>query len=248
MIKNSDWIILNSIIYKMYSTDNLSEMQSNLLAQLKELIDFDSAAFFLSSADNPHQLTKPVGYNYPEDQLNEYIRNQKRFDYSEGIVFTDKNMVYRSSDLVPEKIRTSTEYYKKIYIKNNWHYSLHLNISYNDIFLGTISFFRKKGKEDFTYDDMFVLETIKDHLALCLYRGQNNTISPLSIKECAEKYGLSRREMCVLKRLVTEKTAQEISEELVITTNTLRKHISNIYKKMGISSRIQLFDKITNQQ
>lgn len=248
MINNSIWIVLNSLVYKIYSTDNLYEMRNTFLAQLKEIIDFDSAAFILSSTNDYHKLVDSVTYNYPRKEIEYYLNNQKSLDYSEGLMFSGKSMVYRSSDLVTEKARVAAEYYKQIYEKNNWHYSLHLNIIYKDIFLGTISLFRQKGKDDFTYENTFVLDVLKDHLALSLYKKRNTTVhfSSHNINECGQKYGLSRREICVLKRLVTEKTVQEISEELVITTNTLRKHISSIYKKMGISSRIQLFDKINN--
>lgn len=248
MINNSIWMVLNSLVYKIYSTDNLQEMRSIFLVQLKDIIDFDSATFILSSSNDSHKLVDSVTYNYPETEVEFYLNNQKDLDYSEGIMFSGKSMVYRASDLITEKARVATEYYKQIYAKNNWHYSLHLNIIYNDIFLGTISLFRQKGKDDFTYENTFILDALKDHLALCIYKRRNTTMhfSPQDIRDCGQKYGLSRREICVLKRLVTEKTVQDISEELVITTNTLRKHISSIYKKMGISSRIQLFDKITS--
>ncbi len=248
MINNSIWIVLNSLVYKIYSIDNLYEMRNIFLVQLKEIIDFDSGTFILSSSSDTHKLVDYVTYNYPETEIEFYINNQKDLDYSEGIMFSGKSMVYRASDLISEKVRVATEYYKQIYAKNNWHYSLHLNIIYKDIFLGTISLFRQKGKDDFTYENTFVLDVLKDHLALCLYKKRNKAVhfSSQDIRDCGQKYGLSRREICVLKRLVTEKTVQDISEELVITTNTLRKHISSIYKKMGISSRIQLFDKINN--
>lgn len=35
-----------------------------------------------------------------------------------------------------------------------------------------------------------------------------------------------------------------ICEELTISTNTLKKHILNIYRKLGIRNRVQLFKMI----
>lgn len=247
MIKNSDWIIMNSIIYRIYSTKNSNEMRFNLLSQLKDLFDYDSASFFMASQKHQRTLENPVGYHYPEEQLTEYIINQDELDYSEGITFTGENIVYRSSDLLPDKSRTALEYYRKIYYPNNWHFSIHINLSYNKKFIGTLSFFRKNGKEDFDYDTIYILDIIKEHLALRLYNENIEDVSfSVAIKQCAQNYNLSRREICVLKRLVTDKTIIEIADELVITINTLRKHISSIYKKMGISSRIQLFEKVSN--
>jgi len=36
----------------------------------------------------------------------------------------------------------------------------------------------------------------------------------------------------------------EISEKLVISVNTLKKHVLNIYRKLGIRNRIQMFKMI----
>ena len=35
-----------------------------------------------------------------------------------------------------------------------------------------------------------------------------------------------------------------ICDELVITPNTLKKHILNIYRKLGIKNRVQLFKMV----
>ena len=35
-----------------------------------------------------------------------------------------------------------------------------------------------------------------------------------------------------------------IADELVITPNTLKKHILNIYRKLGIKNRVQLFKMV----
>jgi NarL family two-component system response regulator LiaR len=50
---------------------------------------------------------------------------------------------------------------------------------------------------------------------------------------------LSVAEMNVFKELAAGKTNQEIADELFISVNTVKKHITNIYKKLSISSRKQ---------
>ena len=41
---------------------------------------------------------------------------------------------------------------------------------------------------------------------------------------------------------------RQISETLVITENTVKKHILNIYRKLGVRSRVQLFKKIQGME
>lgn len=53
--------------------------------------------------------------------------------------------------------------------------------------------------------------------------------------------GISTREGEIIELLVEGKTNSEIAATLYISTNTVKTHIKNIYSKLEISSRIQLF-------
>ena len=50
-LDTNDWILLNSIIYKIYTMSNIDEMREQFLEQMKMLIDYDSADFLLASPD-----------------------------------------------------------------------------------------------------------------------------------------------------------------------------------------------------
>jgi len=53
---------------------------------------------------------------------------------------------------------------------------------------------------------------------------------------------LSERELTVLKYLATRLTTREIAAELYVSMNTLRTHIKNIYRKLGVDSRAAAAD------
>jgi LuxR family maltose regulon positive regulatory protein len=50
---------------------------------------------------------------------------------------------------------------------------------------------------------------------------------------------LSQREREVLRLIVEGATNQEIAHELVLTVNTVKRHISNIFDKLHVSNRVQ---------
>ncbi len=60
-------------------------------------------------------------------------------------------------------------------------------------------------------------------------------------KEILAKMGISAREGEIIELLVEGKTNSEIAAALFISTNTVKTHIKNIYAKLEVSNRIQLF-------
>jgi len=58
-----------------------------------------------------------------------------------------------------------------------------------------------------------------------------------------ELKSLSKRELEVFAQLLTDKTQAQIADELFITHSSVHFHCKNIYKKLEINSRRQLFIK-----
>ena len=51
------------------------------------------------------------------------------------------------------------------------------------------------------------------------------------------RYGLSERELEVLRLVASGKSNREIASTLVISEHTVARHLQNIYAKLGLSSR-----------
>ena len=71
---------------------------------------------------------------------------------------------------------------------------------------------------------------------------------PISLKdELAAFYtehAVSPREQEIITRVIEGKSNREIGEVLFISANTVKTHIRNIYKKLGVSNRVQLVHAI----
>ena len=246
-LETNDWIFLNNIIYKIYTLNDIYDMRLQFLDQMKMLIDYDSADFHLASPDGENKLVSPILYNCEEDISMMY----DEIDYSRGILYGGKTLIYRETDIISDAKRVETDYYKKVYKANNWHYSLQMVLARKKEFVGVVTFYRTIGKDDFAYDDIFILDLLKDHLAYRLYqqkKSNDNTGKKLSVRAATEKYYLTRREEAVLKLLMAGKSNDEICDKLVITENTLKKHILNIYRKLGVNNRVGLFKMILEKE
>ena len=59
---------------------------------------------------------------------------------------------------------------------------------------------------------------------------------------------LTAREREVLGFLLENKKRKEIADELFVTENTIKKHTTHIYEKLGVSSRSELLIKLNQKQ
>ncbi|WP_424962396.1 tetratricopeptide repeat protein [Ekhidna sp.] len=68
--------------------------------------------------------------------------------------------------------------------------------------------------------------------------GDSNAIK-LSLEELNEKLHqpLSEREFEILNLTVSDKTNQEIAEEVFVSVNTVKFHLKNVYEKLGVNNR-----------
>lgn len=241
-IDNNDFMILNNIIYKIHTNPNFTAMRKELLEQLKMIIDFDSAEFHLSRGDGSISLISGISYN--SNATLDFSKAYENIDYSQGILGSGKSIVYRETDIIPDEKRVQTEYYKNIYAANNWHYSLQLALAYDKRFLGVITFYKNKGKEDFKYADIFKLQLIENHLAYRIHKEQENVTkngNKISVLDAIEQFGLTKKESAILELLVKGYSNKEICNQMVISSNTVKKHILNIYRKLDVKNRVQLF-------
>jgi len=67
------------------------------------------------------------------------------------------------------------------------------------------------------------------------------------INPFVNSYGLSDRELDVLKLLSQGLLYKEIAERLFITDNTVKNHIKSIYKKMHVQNKIEAINKYKSQ-
>ncbi len=237
----NDWIVLNHIIYRIHSMDNLDQMRSVLLEQLRSLIRYDSADFFLASEDGKGELVHPVFYNADAELGSRYMKNFFDIDYSKGLLQSGKSIIYRETDLMPEEQRVQSQYYKSYFLPEGWHYGLDMLIADHQRLLGVVTLYRKKGEPDFEYEDIFILELLMEHLEFRLLREAREKAAPgLTVEQCAFRYQLTKREETILSLLLLSESNESICEKLCITNNTLKKHILNLYRKLQINSRSQL--------
>lgn len=247
MLEETDWLAIHNLTYKLMEEENIEKMCRELMQNLHHLLDFKAASIFYLSGrgrDHIHGFSNEVEEEYIDFYINEIYEH----DYAKNLFAIENSFVYRETDILKDVSRIHTEYYKKTYVENNFHYSVTVYLCYQKKLVGFLTLFREMGDKDFDYRDIYLLNHIKDHIALAVAQKSKRTkMEGANLEEQCEQYGISNREIQVLELLISsDKEIPVMADELCISVNTLRKHIHNIYQKMDVSNRSQLLRKIFN--
>ncbi len=62
-----------------------------------------------------------------------------------------------------------------------------------------------------------------------------------------KEYGLTRREVDIITKIASGRSNKEVGEEFAISERTVKHHLTNIFGKVGVSSRLQLALFAVNQ-
>lgn len=242
--------LLSHIIYVIYNTTNLDKMRREVMDLIGHAIPFNNANFFLIERreDGQEFLTDLINVNSllnpPEEIDNILARYMDEFSAVDSLHWlynAKRPLTYRTSDYLSENEFENTTYYKEFYEPFNVHHGAQMVFASGGSCLGLLTLFRAKDQPNFSDTEIFFLDNIKDHMSARLR--QENSNKPSSEHDCTalmKKYELTRRECEILELLYEGKEKEEIAEELFIAENTLRRHIYNIYVKMGIQHRWQL--------
>ncbi|MBZ0177794.1 MAG: response regulator transcription factor [Melioribacteraceae bacterium] len=69
-----------------------------------------------------------------------------------------------------------------------------------------------------------------------------------SLQKERVEYDFSKREMEIVELLINGSSIKTIAETLFVETTTVKFHLSNIYKKLGVSSKAEAISKILKEQ
>ena len=243
VLQKNEAILLNEIIGKIYTTSDYRQMRFTLLEMLDTLIPYSTGSFYLASKEKGHCLDDPVGRNIPQSELQRYLDEYEDKDYTRWFFTNGKSMVYRETDFFSDKVRQDNEFYKDIYIPAGIYFSAQISIAHEDAFMGIISLYRSKEEGDFTENEIFMLELLKDHLNnRAGLESEKPGSAPLG--NLAERYKLTAREAEVMRLMHSGASNKTICEALVISPNTLKKHSMNIYKKFGVNRKWELVNML----
>ena len=96
---------------------------------------------------------------------------------------------------------------------------------------------------------LFILFLLKEHSGFKHEIASEPALSKEALlARFSEKYGLTAREQEILSCIDAGKNDSEIAEQFFISKSTVRFHISNLMKKTGCTSRVEVVRKLAQEQ
>lgn len=108
-------------------------------------------------------------------------------------------------------------------------------------------FLKGKENEKKLINSLSVIDELKEKIQ-SLSDSNENHMQLISIDKSINSFlltPLSKREIEVLNSIIKGGKYKEISEELHISINTLKTHVSRIYSKLEINNRVEAINKVT---
>ena len=242
MIDTKEWAIINDIILLIHGKKNLTDMRKAFLEAVKKLILYDKAMFYMIHDDGVMPvLDDPVFVNVDDEFARAYENTVANDQYGRVAMNSRKSFIFRDSDFMPERVRVNTDIYLSFLKPYDVPFGSSIIIADDDRLIAEVTFFRQGKRNDFTDKDIDILKILMSHLELRLL---NDTKADTRTSEERERklagLGLTRRETEIVRHVVENLSTAEISNLLNISPATTKRHLYNIFEKLGINSRLQL--------
>jgi DNA-binding CsgD family transcriptional regulator len=246
-LNENDWVSINNIINKINQVYDIKQMRKLFLDIAKGLIDYDLGIFDLSKVRDGKfiSLYDPVvdslfDKEFEERFISTYDNKYYRMSYRSWIYYEKKAFVFKETDIVNDNIRKKSQFYTEFLEPEGLIYSCGCNIVFEGINLGALNLYRTSEKKDFDERDIYILEQLQPHLINKLSQSKETVYEEDIRKRLITKYNLTDREMEIIDLVYTGLRNDDIGEKLYISINTVKKHMNNIFNKIGVKSRSKL--------
>lgn len=246
-----DWQFLLDTIYRVNLIKDVELFEKEVLECLMVLMPCTQGTFFIPVEEDGHTVYKrPCVVGEKAKYMDDFCTGKYEHDpYFFGFGMFPSTRTFRDSDLVPENYRTETPLYKEVYEPQGIHYALRSYLVHNQKIVGNISLFNSKEAGDFPDKSVVLLSKLAPHFALkigTLLEEESLFDSPYKLnsnayREAQKRWHLTPREWEIATCVFSGESDREIADRLCISFSTLKKHVYNIYKKVDVNNRMQLY-------
>ena len=242
--------LMNELIIDLHEMTDPSDICKIFLDKVSAFINYKAGVFGFSSSLKDQRVLNNIVIksSYDKEFESEFAKGQikySQYDYLNWLLSSTESIDYKDSELINKDLRLNSLYYKEFLEKSDLIHACGLIITKNKKAIASMALYNDTKSKDFSDEDIFILNYFLPHLETAFethYRQLLQQSSPSYILK--KKFNLTEREIEIIRYILEGDTNNEIANKLYVQTNTVKKHIYNIYAKFRVSSRTQLFQFI----
>ena len=252
ILSQERWIQINNIAASMTRLNSIEQIRKLFLEQIQTIIPHKKAFFDLGYLQDGNVIFfDSISLDMTDEELNAYYDHYLAADYIAWMLPRNKPVIYRDSDIISHEARQKTEIYQNWMKPMGVYYSIGSTLFYNGILYGSITLFRQFD-EDFSDEEVCILQFLTEHITANFTRKYPNGIKKSLSCKCdsalSEKYHITSRENEIIALIFNGLSNREIASKLIITENTVKKHINTIFRKLNVRTRTQLVHSLYSSQ
>jgi DNA-binding CsgD family transcriptional regulator len=206
------------------------------------MLDLLRAQFYASYVwDAEHQrFDSGVHLNMDSSNLSRY---ESHYQFHDPITLTlqQHRSAVRVTDVMPQRELVRTEFFNDFLARDGLHWGVNLYAWSGNCNIGDMRIWRDRRRGDFGHDDLELLDLVRPALVAALQRSRGGNATPRAgLHATGLEARLSAREREVAHLAATALGDKEIARRLGISPTTVRTHIDNAYRKLGVNNRIAL--------
>jgi len=255
----SMWEIIINFIEDTGYIASLPEYYREVLKRLGKLIPYDAAHIIIH--ENPHENTHEnihenskksftaadfITANIKQEAVKAYIDYYQHIDPIKSEKY-DSFPALKSSQFLDYREWQRTEYFNDFLQKYDFYYLCGKDIHYKNSILVTLTFIRSKNNQDFCTADKLLLNRISPFIANHVHLLSKLTGIQHEVIFSGYPDNLTPREKEVAELVKEGLTNKEISNDLYISVNTVKKHLQQIYGKCGVTGKNNLIIKLLSE-
>ena len=246
MDKNQ-FYLYNDVLYKRLSCTTLDSLKRAILRELRLLIPYRYGSIITICQDpETGKIThsEPVCIPAEFTELEEaWIDHDEDDDYF-WLSASQESIVLRGSDVQSDEVRLGSTTYRTLYQRYDIYDQIGVNLVYEGTPMAILDIYRTRQDQSFSDQDAFFLKAMVKHINCLYHRLLSQQAAALpgggAAQRFRQRYQLTDRETEILSLLFQHLNNDEMVDRLSISRSTLDKHLYNIYRKCGVSSRVKL--------
>lgn len=251
-LSERDWRLAVDIIYQLNAVNNLKDFRKQLLKLTFSAISSDQIMFNLVERSDDGIAYTSMDYIGEEPRYYDVFQKNIYNDENTllGISTCKKTTAFRDTDMLPVDSLLSSKLYKEILLPHGFRYVMRSFFIQDGEMLGALAFFASQQRGDFSDRDIRFLKVLAPHIAQRLSSLlKNDSAQALgnsirTLQHAFKQFNLTPREVEVIELIQSNLSDDEIAEKLFMSPFTVKKHVSNIYRKLGVKNRMQLHSTI----